>query len=432
MVTKGANMIKGYSSTKRGRLMYNIEAALEHLISILVSGSFLATLTKELGITDSVTGVLSSIISLGCLFQLFSIFIKRKRYKGFVTIMSVANQLLFMILYVIPLSKSSKDVKILFFVISILSAYLIYYIAHPKKINWFMSNVDDSSRGSFTAKKEIISLIVGIIFSFIMGFVIDHFMDKGENRLAFIIAAIVLFILTVSHTLSVVFTPENTTNCENIEKNSIKNTTKDVFSNKKLLHVVILFVLYYIATYSSSPFYGTYQINELGFSLTFVSFLGMLSSISRIIVSTFWGRYADKTSFANMFEKCAIILGLGVFCVVFASPTNGKVMFCLYYIFKGIAMGGINSATINLVFDYVRPNQRSDSLAVCLAASGSAGFLSTIFASQLVKYVQYHGLSFFGINIYAQQLVSFISLLFVIIVILYTRYVIKTFDKKGA
>ena len=167
MVTKGANMIKGYSSTKRGRLMYNIEAALEHLISILVSGSFLATLTKELGITDSVTGVLSSIISLGCLFQLFSIFIKRKRYKGFVTIMSVANQLLFMILYVIPLSKSSKDVKILFFVISILSAYLIYYIAHPKKINWFMSNVDDSSRGSFTAKKEIISLIVGIIFSFI-------------------------------------------------------------------------------------------------------------------------------------------------------------------------------------------------------------------------------------------------------------------------
>ena len=51
--------------------MYIFEAALEYLISILVPGSFLATITKELGISDSLTGILSSVISLGCLFQLY-------------------------------------------------------------------------------------------------------------------------------------------------------------------------------------------------------------------------------------------------------------------------------------------------------------------------------------------------------------------------
>ena len=59
---------------KRSQLMYMLEAALEYFIAILVSGSYLATLTKELGLSDSLTGLLSSIISLGCLFQLLSIF----------------------------------------------------------------------------------------------------------------------------------------------------------------------------------------------------------------------------------------------------------------------------------------------------------------------------------------------------------------------
>lgn len=415
-------------AAKRGRLMYHIEAALEYLISILVNGSFLATLTKELGIDDSITGILSSIISLGCLFQLVSIFIIKKRYKGFITLMSVLNQLLFMILYIIPLSNGSKNVKIVLFIIIIISAYLIYYVAHPKKINWFMSNVEDSSRGSFTARKEIISLISGIIFSFLMGYIIDFYIDKGQNRLSFVIAAGVMFALTALHTLTVLFTPEISDVGNKVHKTSIKNSIKSVFSNKNLLHVVVLFILYYIATYCASPFYGTYEINELGFSLMFVSFISMLSSISRILVSTLWGRYADKTSFANMFEKCSIILGLGVICATLATPGNGKIMFSLYYILKGIAMGGINSATINLVFDYVSPAHRSDSLAICLAASGTAGFVSTLFASPLVKIIQKYGLSIFGFNIYAQQAVSAISLLFIVIMILYTKFVIKKLD----
>ena len=151
---------------KRGQLMYLFEAALEYLISILVTGSFLATLTKELGFSDSLTGILSSVISLGCLFQMLSVFIRRKQVKGFVILMSVANQLLFMLLYVIPVFPVSSKTKTVLFVISIFSAYLIYNFAHPKKINWLMSLVDDHHRGRFTANKEILSLLAGMTFSY--------------------------------------------------------------------------------------------------------------------------------------------------------------------------------------------------------------------------------------------------------------------------
>jgi len=117
-------------SIKRSRFMYLLEAAFEYLISLLVHGSFLATLTKELNISDSLTGILSSIISLGCLFQLLSLSIRRTKVKKFVIIFSILNQVLFMLLYVIPLTNFKNNTKILLFVLIIISAYLIYNIAH--------------------------------------------------------------------------------------------------------------------------------------------------------------------------------------------------------------------------------------------------------------------------------------------------------------
>lgn len=159
-----------------GRKCYIVEATLEYFISILVAGSYLATLTKELGFSDSLTGILSSVISLGCLFQLLSLTIRRTKVKKIVVIFSILNQILFMLLYVIPLINFGKQIKIILFVVMIFSAYLIYNFIHPKKIDWLMSLVEDGHRGSFTANKEIVSLISGIIFSFGMGVVIDYFL----------------------------------------------------------------------------------------------------------------------------------------------------------------------------------------------------------------------------------------------------------------
>ena len=63
---------------KQSRDLYIVEAALEYFIAILVSGSFLATITTKLGFSDAQTGILSSIISLGYVCQLISIAIRPK------------------------------------------------------------------------------------------------------------------------------------------------------------------------------------------------------------------------------------------------------------------------------------------------------------------------------------------------------------------
>lgn len=415
-------MLNNDSSLKRSRLMYIFEAALEYLISILVTGSFLATITKELGVSDSLTGILSSVISLGCLFQLLSLSVRRAKVKNLVVILSVINQAFFMLLYVIPLTGAKKQIKIVLFVVLICAAYLIYNFAHPKKINWLMSLVDDSSRGAFTANKEIISLVCGMLFSFLMGAVIDRFAESGKIRMAFILSAAVIFILMLLHTVTLFFTAEKGT--PNIGKGNFLINVKELIKNKGVLKITCIFVFYYISNYASVPFYGTYQINELGLSLKTVSLLVILGNISRILVSRLWGKYADRKSFAAMTEKCLIFLGIAQLCALFAIPKNGVVMFALYYFFYGVAMGGINSALINLIFDYVAPEKRSDSLAITQAASGVVGFLTTVCLSPLILLIQKNNNRLLGIHIYAQQICTAISLLFTVILIIYVRNVI--------
>ena len=402
---------------KRSQIMYICEAAFEYLISILVASSFLATLTKEIGINDSVTGIISSFISLGCIFQMLSIFVKGKSVKSFVVVLSILNQLLFMFLYVIPIAPLKGKIKTVVFVAVIFIAYFIYNFAHPKKINWFMSLIDEGSRGRFTAVKEMVSLIAGMAFSYIMGYVIDYYKGIGQMRTAFIISGLVIFVLMILHTLTMLFSIEKETNRitnENIFKQMIL-----LFKDKTVLKVALVFVFWNIANYCAIPFYGTYQINELGFSLKFISVMAILGSAVRVAASFLLGAYADKKGFAYMLRVCFAVMCLGFIAVAFAVPSNAKPLFIVYNLFSGFAMAGINSALINLIYDYVVPEKRADSLALSQALAGIFGFGSTLIMSWVVSYIQKHGNKIFGFNMYAQQFASILAFVFTIVAMIY-------------
>lgn len=415
---------------QRSRILYIIEAALEYFISILFAGSYLATLTSHLGMSDSLTGVLSSFISLGCLFQLFSVFLKRRRVKTIVTSLSVVNQLLFLLLYVIPLSGTQtlfwggKQVKIVLFIVAIFLAYLIYNCIHPLKISWLMSLVDDRKRGVFTSYKEIVSLLSGMLFSFGMGTLIDHYQALGQIETAFVLCGITVFVLMVLHTLTMAFSVEIPATEKPEKQNPIRQMLSTL-QDKNVVKVTILFVLWHIANSAATPFYGTYCIKELGFSLQFVSILSIVYSLVRASVSTFWGKFADKNSFASMVSICLGIAGIGFLVNVFTVPENGRVFYTLYYALYAIAMGGINSALTNLVFDLVKTDMRSNALALSQAVSGFVGFLTTIVVSGLVSYIQESDNRLFGLSIYAQQVVSAIAVVFTALSVLYVLFFLR-------
>ena len=72
-----------------------------------------------------------------------------------------------------PFIKISQTAKIVLVIAFLLLGHVINNVVNSPKINWFMSLVDDHKRGGFTANKEIVSLIGGMVFSFAASAVID-------------------------------------------------------------------------------------------------------------------------------------------------------------------------------------------------------------------------------------------------------------------
>lgn len=403
------------------RFLYILEAAVEYFFSLAVGTIYLAKLTAYIGISDGVTGILSAFVSLGCSFQLFALFLANKRNrKRWITIGHISSQFMFVLLYFIPVIQVSKTVKTVLFIGMLLFAYVIHNAINSPKINWYMSFVPLNKRGRFTANKEIVSLLSGIVVSYALGRLMDHYEACGNMRMAFIIGGCALTVLLLLHS-AILFMTEKPQE----QPNQVKFSIKGLFREKGLLKIVLIFTLWYIANYAVVSYSGTYQTKELEFSTTFASLIIIVGSLLRAIFSKPFGKYADKRSFRSLLVICFGLeaLSFGVYaCTV---PSNGKVFYFLFYCLHCLGMAGINSAMLNLLYDYVKAENLTGAYALVQAIAGCAGFLITLLFSPFVEYVQKNGNRVFGLPLYAQQALAIFSLIITLGILIYMQIAFK-------
>lgn len=401
---------------KTSRVMYVIEAALEYFVSLLVTGAYLARVTASLGFSDSLTGILQSFASLGCLFQLgaIAVFRNTKNVKRPIILYHLINQALFALVYVSPVLPLDQGAKTALFVVSFVIAYVLSNVVQPPKTAWLMGLVDDRKRGIFTSVKEITSLLGGMLFTFVMGTAFDALDAAGNTRGAFVLGGIVLFVLTILNAVSLMPVKQKPQ-----ETAAQGGSVRELIRDRNFRRIVTVFVLWYAATYASTPFFGSYQIKELGFSMTFISVLSIVHSVLRASASPLLGRFADRHSFGKMVEVCFVFGGVSFFVNMFTVPENGAVMYTLHYCIFALSMAGTNSALTNLVYEYIGENNRRNALAINSAVAGTAGFLATCLMSPVVDLIQQGGNTLFGIRMYPAQFVSGVAFLIIIVLIIY-------------
>ncbi len=411
--------------------MYIIEAALEYFISILSHGTYLAKITQTIGMKDSTTALLTSSVSLGVGFQILALFISgRGSTKRWVTPVHLLNQLLFTFMYVVPLIDVSSNAKTLLICVLLIGGTAISNIAFSPKIGWLMGLVDEHKRGKFTAIKEIVSLLSGIIFTLVMGRVVDIFEERGNINGAFVVCGITLLGLTVLHTLTLVFAKEKPKTSEEIDNSSIKAQFVGIFKNKNFWTILPVLIFWSIATYASTPFYNTYLIGELAFSMTAISVITMIGSITRAAFSLPIGAFADKHGFSKMLYICYSLMFVAFTAMIFTTPSS-KYLYIVYSIMHAIGMAGMNSSDTNLVLDYTSRSLRVGAIAIKGLICGFTGFFTTLALTPLVDYVQENGNTLFGIHIYAQQVTSIISMTMCALALVYMLAVVSKLKRNA-
>ena len=411
------------------RCLYITEALLEYLISLTIAGAFIARLSSYIGLPDEITGIITGMTSLGVAFQFLAIYIRIKSVKPTVIAVHVFNQSLFCLLYLIPFFNISVLAKTIIFVTALAVGLAISNVIAPVKLNWYMKSVDTRCRGVFTAKKEIVSLIGGMIYTTVLGILIDRFDSDGMTLRSFIACATAIFAAMALHTLTLIFSKDVDPNsCEIAMGNEpeFHIDLKCLLTNKKILSVVFIFVLWYISIYMTTPFFGTYQIKELGFSMTYISVISVVSGITRALFSIPIGKIADKYSFKFMLLLSFGILAVAFLFSTFTVPENGKIFFMIYSVLLAVSYAGIGSASYNLIYEQFGSENSVPIIAFSNAVSGTVGFLTTLAVSPLIALIQRNGNVIFGIPLYAQQLVSFIAFLITVAVIFYLKSAVRT------
>lgn len=420
---------------RRSQKAYRWECTFEYFVTLAVSGSLLATVLSYIGMSDSMTGIVSSLISLAFLFQLLSVFVVQhiRNTKRFVTLIHTFGQLGFMAIYLIPFLPFAAKYRQILTVVCILLAYFGNYFVTSMIFKWGNSFVDPRRRASFQAGKEMLSLATGIVISWVLGFVMDAFQaaDNLEGGFLFSAIAILVFCACDFVTLLLIQSDrkkreaESETAVQEEARASVpmREVIKNTLGNRNFINVVLLAMLWNAANYFTFGFMGTYNIKELAFSVGVVQVITTCGSAARFAASKPLGRFSDKHSFAKGIELGLCMALIAFLCVVFMTPGT-RYLLIGFMIFHSMSQAGISGNLNNIIYSYVDSRYFVQASAIKNSVSGLVGFLSSLVASKLLGHIQENGNVCFGIEIYGQQVLAIVSSLLVLITVLFTHKVI--------
>ena len=410
---------------KKDRILYILQATVEYFITIAVGTTYLAKVAIEIGMSDATIALLTQIIHFSFVFQLIAIPLNKfKHPKRWVTPSLILIELAFTLVYLVPLLPAESGIRPLLLVVAVVLGNALHNINSSAKSAWMIGFVADDKRGSFTSLMQIASLIGGIAFSYILGNVIDAYEMRGDMRGAFIVGGILVAALSVIHVIIFLFTTEIEN--EGLVNVSVLSQVKSILTDKNVMKIIPIYLLYYAAMMCATPFYSTYQIKELGFTMSYIALLSALGAVSRSVFSIVAGKLGDKYGFLKVLNMAYIIIAISFLINMFTVPSNGKVFYAIYIFIHCMGMAGVGVSDVNIIYDYASIDKRVGVIAIRGTATGIVSFVVTLLMGRLVSHIQESGNRFLGMNVYAQQVGSAMAFIGFILLIIYVNTVAKS------
>ncbi len=421
------NVYEG-SEYKRSRTAYMMQCAFEYFVTIVVGGSFLTKLLDYVGFSDAAIGIISSLISLTCVFQLLSMLVVQKicNTKKYSMTLQALGRLMFMSLYLIPFLPFAKEYRGALIVAGIVLAYLCYYLATSVTFKWGNSFVDPRKRAEFSAVKEMVSLFLGMIVTLAVGYVMDAFEASDNLEGGFIFCAVAVLIFATCDLTCLLLIKNDIKPKVKQETVPMKVVLQNTIGKKGFRNIVILSTLYNIAVYFSVGFLSTYRLNahELAFSVATVELFNVIGSGARFLISKPFGRFSDKTSFAKGAELGMMLTAASfLFCVVTVPATRYLVI--LQILLYHMAAAGVGQNMLNITYNFVDMKYFVQASAIKNALGGLCGFGASLLGSALLTAIQNNGNQLLGISVYGQQVLSLVTAVLLVVCIIFNRKVVQ-------
>lgn len=412
-------------SYKRSRVAYHIQCVTEYLVTLLVADAFLAKLLKQIGLSDSTIGIVSSLMSLAFLVQLGTIFLMQhiSNVKKAVILIDITSMLCFMFTYFLPFLPVFAAGKTILVFVTIGGGFLFKYLQLNLYYKWGNFFVRPEGRGQFSARNEAISLGIGVLFTLVMGNLVDHYERAGRLETSFLIIACVIAALAVIDLCMLLMIKKYSIKDAVKQQKPFRDVLRNTLGNKNFRHVVIMISLYDIARYLTIGFLGTFKTQDLLLSVGAVQLINIVANALRCVLSRPIGRWADRTSSTHVYRK-GLWLCAGSFLLLACTTQNTWWLIIGYTICYNVSMAGIAGNANNMTYSYVPIDYFVQVQAIRCSIAGTLGFGAPLVGSQILAAVQANGNIILGIPIRGQQLLAILSFLVLLAAIIFNKKVV--------
>ncbi len=412
---------------RRSRWAYTFECAFEYFIALMATDAFLAILLVEMGLDDATIGVISSLISLAFLFQLFSVLVVQhiRNLKLVVVPIHIASQMFFPLLFLLPFFNIPAAARTAVVVGCLLIGYFGNYLVTSVIFNWGNSFVDPATRANFAATKEIISLLSGTVVSLLSGWAIDRYIAAGNIKGAFLFIAVTMLLFNLCDLVCLLLMKNRRAEREDLVRaEPFWRVLIKLFANRSFLYTVFVSIIWNLSVYMTLGFMGTYKTRELMLSVGAVQLINIAACLMRALFSKPIARYADKTSYAKGIKLGMVIAAVGYLINMFTTPGLWWLV-VLYTVLYNVACAGTSQNLMNITYSYVEPQYFVQASAIRYSIGGLCGFAASMLGSAILDAVQKNGNRLFGLPVYGQQVLSALSLILVVIGILFVKFVLQ-------
>lgn len=327
------------------------------LVGVFSGGNFLNGFLIYLGASDELVSYLSVIPSVCGIVLVFfgSLLQKNSHPKKMVILFNyVAKSFLLCIIFVPLLVPKTVAIPIVYFMLVI--GYAANALNNLMINNWFVKAIDCDVRGRYYSARQIVAVMLGLIFPLFAAMIVDSAADQYH-------AFLILYGIAIVIAIWEVFTFKN---IDDFEVDTIKEPLKiiDVFRiplrNKKFMVFVVYMALFYLALYTSAAYKTLYMIRYLNMSYTFINIMGMISSVLQMLIFyKFWGKINDKMGGSFVMAVCIWFYALDIFLWVFATPVIGYITLPLAHMVGAVQGAGFAVGNFSYKYQLIPEKGRS-------------------------------------------------------------------------
>ena len=357
---------------------YVCESAIASVIFSLGTGSFIAGLLSWMGASPATCALIGAFPQLGCIMQLVSPFLFEhlQRRKKSIILCCFLFRFSLGCAGVIPLlfPSGAQSAVVPIYLI----AFLMAGFVTPGLNQWIMDIAPLEHRGSFFARRDILSSMVNASAILLMSRMLDAMIASGRTREGYLIVfSTVIFLSLIDALLLTRVKEMNDCVIVRLRLVDLLRPLRD----RRFFPIVVFIVQWFFTQNLSSSFLSVYQITVLGLDYSMIAMITAISSAVSIAMAWVWGQVADRIGWKRLLVYASVLTGIscvGWFCLPVSLAFLAPVLQCL----TTAGSSAYNMSNLNIQYAASPREGKTAYLGVTAALANLAGYAAVFIGAQ--------------------------------------------------